>query len=57
MSPKVDVRSAPTAEGTEIFTIHEGLKVTVIAIRDEWREIRLPDGKEGWLTTQDIEVI
>ena len=57
MSPKVDVRSAPTAEGTEIFTIHSGLKITVIDIRDEWREIRLPDGKEGWLTSQDIEVI
>lgn len=57
MSPKVDVRSAPTSEGTEIFTIHSGLKVKVIDTREEWREIRLPDGKEGWLASQDIEVI
>ena len=57
MSAKVDVRSAPTAEGTDIFTIHAGLKVTIIDSRDEWREIRLQDGKEGWLTVQDIEVI
>lgn len=57
MSPQVDVRSAPSEDGTEIFTIHEGLKVKITNTSGGWYEIRLPDGKEGWLQVKDVEVI
>ena len=57
MSPRVDVRSAPSEDGTEIFTIHEGLKVKITNTSTGWYEIRLPDGKEGWLQVKDVEVI
>ncbi len=57
MSAKVDVRSAPSADGTEIFTIHEGLKVKISNRNGGWYEIRLPDGKVGWLLAKEIEVI
>jgi tetratricopeptide (TPR) repeat protein len=57
MSPQVDVLSAPSESGTQIFSIHDGLKVKITNTRDEWYEIRLPDGKEGWLQVKDVEVI
>lgn len=57
LSPEVDVRSAPSEDGTEIFTIHEGLKVKIIDNSGDWREIRLTDGKEGWLPAIEMEVI
>ena len=54
---QVDVRSSPSEDGTEIFQIHEGLKVKITDSSGDWYEIRLSDGKEGWLMVNDLEVI
>ncbi len=57
VSPQVDVRSSPSQDGTEIFQIHEGLKVKITNSSGDWHEIRLSDGKEGWLMKKTLEVI
>lgn len=58
LSPSVTVRSTPSESGTSLFIIHEGRKVE---IKDdsmrEWKEIRLEDGKVGWLPASSIEII
>ena len=58
MNPSVTVRSTPSESGTSLFILHEGSKVS---IKDnsmkEWKEIRLEDGKVGWLPASAIEVI
>lgn len=58
LSPSVTVRSTPSDSGTSLFILHEGHKVE---IKDgsmrEWKEIRLDDGKVGWVPTSAIEVI
>ncbi len=58
ISPSVTVKAAPQAAAKDAFTIHEGTKVTISdkTMRD-WREIKLSDGREGWIKTSDIEVI
>ena len=54
----VTVRSTPAKTGTELYILHEGTKVTVTdASMKEWREIRVADGKQGWVETKEIEVI
>ena len=37
---------------------HEGTRVTITdrSMRD-WREVRVGDGKQGWLETKDLEEI
>ena len=44
--------------GTSLFILHEGRKVS---IKDdsmkEWKEIRLEDGKVGWVPASAIEAI
>jgi tetratricopeptide (TPR) repeat protein len=57
MTPEVIIRSAPSEDGTEIFTIHSGLKVKITATSGNWSEIRLADGKEGWLLSKELEII
>jgi tetratricopeptide (TPR) repeat protein len=57
MSSTVTVRSSPQTTGTNLFVIHEGTKVYVVGQLDNWYEIRLGDGKQGWLLTSDIEII
>jgi|Deesub1362B_J571_1020462.scaffolds.fasta_scaffold00638_3 tetratricopeptide (TPR) repeat protein len=57
MSSSVDVLSAPGESGTEIFTIHAGLKVKIVEESGDWYEIKLPDGKTGWLKKEHLEII
>ena len=58
MNPSVTVRSTPSESGTSLFILHEGRKVS---IKDnsmkEWKEIRLEDGKVGWVPASAIDVI
>lgn len=58
MSPSVTVRSTPSENGTSLFILHEGHKVR---IKDNsmkaWKEIRLEDGKVGWVPVGSIELI
>ena len=54
---KVDVRSAPEADATEVFPLHEGTRVEIRKRVGEWCEIRLPDGKVGWMRSDMLEVI
>ena len=58
MNPSVTVRSTPSESGTSLFILHEGRKVS---IKDnsmkEWKEIRLEDGKVGWVPASAIEAI
>ena len=52
------VKSTPANNGTDLFILHEGTKVTITDnTMKEWCEIRVADGKEGWLPTKDLEVI
>ena len=58
INPSVTVRSTPSETGTSLFILHEGRKVE---IKDnsmrEWKEIRLEDGKVGWVPASSVEVI
>lgn len=57
ISPEVYVRSSPTESGTDLFAIHSGLKVGIENQSNDWYEIRLPDGKEGWIEISHLEII
>lgn len=58
VSPAVTVKSTPAKNGTDLFILHEGTKVTITdgSMRG-WKEIRLADGRQGWLEVSQIEVI
>ena len=52
------VKSTPAQNGTNLFMLHEGTKVEITddSMKD-WKEVRLPDGKEGWIAVTSIEII
>ncbi len=54
----VNVKSTPSKNGTDLFILHEGTRVTITddTMRG-WREVKVADGKQGWLEIRDIEVI
>jgi len=57
VQPSVTVKSSPSESGTDLFLIHEGLKVEVKDSLGGWMEIRLSDGNQGWLPENSIEKI
>lgn len=58
VSPSVTIRSTPSEGGTSLFVLHEGSKVELKdTSMKEWKEIRLDDGKVGWLPSSSIEII
>lgn len=57
MQPTVTVKSSPSEKGTNLFVIHEGLKVRITDKIGDWVEIKLADGNKGWLLMETIERI
>jgi len=57
MQPTTTVKGSPSETGTELFIIHEGTKVFIVSSLGEWYEIKLSDGKQGWLKKTVIEKI
>ena len=58
MNPSVTVRSTPSENGTSLFILHEGHKVDIIdSSMKDWKEIRLEDGKGGWVPVSAMEII
>jgi tetratricopeptide (TPR) repeat protein len=58
MQSAVSVRNIPADNGSEEFTIHAGTKVSVTDDTiNEWRQVKLPDGRQGWVKVTDIEAI
>ena len=57
-APSVTVKSTPAANGTDLFILHEGTKVTIIdGSMKDWKEIHIADGKEGWIESKLIRII
>ncbi len=54
MAAAVTVHTAPGAPSTEAFVLHEGTKVSILRRQDKWLEIRLNDGKTGWLPEENL---
>jgi len=57
MSPSVTVKSSPADSGTQLFNIHEGLKVKVRSTLSGWSEVEISDGNVGWVPSNSIEII
>lgn len=57
LSSAISTKSSPDRSATELFVLHEGTKVRVVAEHNGWCEVVLPDGKKGWVEKIHIERI
>jgi len=56
-SPEAEVKSEPNLRSTEAFELHEGTKVQVLDTVNNWKKIKLTDGKTGWILNTDIKML
>lgn len=57
LAPSVVVRSSPSESGTELFILHEGTKIEVNEEVSGWQNIKVVDGREGWIMSSDFQSI
>ena len=56
--PVSAVKSSPGSEGgKDLFLLHEGTKVRVTDRVGEWENITLADGRQGWISASDADLI
>jgi len=56
-APSVEIKSEPSEMGTILFPLHEGTKVLVLDEENNWLEIKISDGRIGWIQKKDLEII
>ena len=56
-SKEISINNAPTDNSEKIFTLHEGTKVRVLDTVDNWKKIRIADGKIGWIIADEIKIL
>lgn len=56
-SEETDIKNAPTYNSEKVFTLHEGTKVRVLDTVDNWKKIRIADGKVGWIIADEIKIL
>jgi len=52
----VNAKSAPDRSGTDLFTLHEGTKVSIRETLGEWCNVRV-GSNEGWIQLRNLERI
>ena len=57
MASAISIKSSPDLSATDLFVLHEGTKVRIVSVVDDWREVVLVDGKKGWIEAKNIEEI
>ena len=56
-SPTVTVKSAPDENSTNLFVLHEGVKIEILDHVSQWSKFKLVDGKIGWAPSSSFEAI
>jgi len=52
---KTEVKTAPTMASEVSFELHEGTKVKILESLDNWKKIKIADGKIGWMIGDDLK--
>ena len=54
---EAQVKSEPNLRSTESFKLHEGTKVQILDTVNNWKKIKLSDGKIGWIPEDDLKLL
>ncbi len=57
MQANAYIKSAPSNQSEDLFILHEGTKVQLLEVFNDWTKIKLSDGMIGWLESVSVEEI
>jgi tetratricopeptide (TPR) repeat protein len=53
----VEVLAGPAENNATLFTVHEGLTLEVRSTRQDWIQVSLPNGLNGWLSADSVGLL
>ena len=57
LKPSVEALAGPGLNNAPLFTLHEGIAVTIQSEREGWLQVTLPNGLTGWVVSDAAERI
>jgi uncharacterized protein YraI len=57
LKPSVEALAGPGTNNAALFTLHEGIAVTIESEREGWLQVSLPNGLTGWVVRDAAERI
>lgn len=57
LASSVEVRSGPSDTLSTLFIVHEGLEVEILNTLDDWVQIKLANGFQGWVLDEFVASI
>ncbi len=57
LKASVEALAGPGLNNAALFTLHEGIAVTIESERDDWLQVSLPNGLTGWVVRDAAERI
>jgi len=54
---EIEIQAEPNATSDAVFVLHAGTKVNVLEELNDWKRIRLTDGKTGWVASEHLRVL
>lgn len=54
---EIGIQAEPNTSSTEVFILHAGTKVQVLEELNDWKKIRLADGKTGWVSSIHLKLL
>lgn len=54
---EIEIKAEPNAKSDQVFILHAGTKVNVLDQLNDWKKIKIADGKTGWISSKDIKLL
>ncbi|WP_028891407.1 tetratricopeptide repeat protein [Tenacibaculum sp. 47A_GOM-205m] len=52
---EISIKNEPISDSDDVFSLHEGTKVFILDSVDNWKKIKLADGKIGWTQSKNLK--
>ena len=52
---EISIKNEPISNSDDVFSLHEGTKVFILDSVDNWKKIKLADGKIGWTQSKNLK--
>lgn len=54
MTPTITVKSSPSESSVDLFVLHEGAKVAILDVANDWNKVKIANGSVGWLPSNSM---
>lgn len=55
--PSLIIKSEPSENSTNLVMLHEGLKLRILDLQNNWYKVEMPDGNQGWALAAGVAKI